>query len=124
MADGRSFELPKSSTIFILGDILCGVTSICHCTLSLALLAIKKTWLPKISPVVAVVMLSFYATFVFAYAGVYTGHLLSGIFALTGYIFPEKEKLAFIWALWLDWLWLPSFRWACWFPCGLSYIPE
>lgn len=89
MADGRSFLLPKSATIFILGDIICGVIPFVI-TLFLSLFAIKKIS-SKISPV-AIVMLSFYASYIFAYAGVYTGHLLSGVFALTGYIFLKKKS--------------------------------
>jgi hypothetical protein len=54
------------------------------------LFAIKKVS-GKLSPVV-VVMMSFYASFLFAYAGTYTGHILSGIFALTGYIFLKKKN--------------------------------
>ncbi len=89
MADGRSFTLPKSSTVFILGDILCGAIPFVLALL-LSLFAIKRTS-SKISPVI-IVMLSFYASYLFAYAGVYTGHLLSGIFALTGYIYLKKKN--------------------------------
>lgn len=89
MADGRSFLLPKSAPIFMLGDILCGVIPFVI-TLFLSLFAIKRIS-SKISPV-AIVMLSFYASFLFAYTGVYTGHLLSGFFALTGYILVKKKK--------------------------------
>jgi hypothetical protein len=89
MADGRSFLLPKSSTVFLLGDFLCGVIPFVI-TLFLTLFAIKKTS-SKISPVI-IVMLSFYASFLFAYAGVYTGHILSGVFALIGYILIKKKS--------------------------------
>ncbi|HTA27360.1 MAG TPA: hypothetical protein VK809_06215 [Bacteroidia bacterium] len=89
MADGRSFLLPKSSTVFILGDILCGVIPFII-ALFLSLFAIKRIT-SKVSPV-AIVMLSFYASFLFTYAGAYTGHLLSGIFALAGYVFLKKKN--------------------------------
>src|SRR6185312_13696320 len=88
MADGRAFLLPKSSTIFILGDIICAAIPFVIALL-FSLFAIKRADV-KLSPVV-VVMMSFYASFLFAYAGTYTGHILSGIFALTGYIFLKKK---------------------------------
>jgi hypothetical protein len=87
--DGRVFLLPKSATVLMLGDILCGIIPFIIALL-LSLMAIKRTN-TKVSPVV-IVMLSFYASFLFAYAGTYTGHLLSGIFALTGYIFLKKKS--------------------------------
>lgn len=90
MADGRAFQLPKSTPVFMLGDMLCGMIPFVI-MLTLALFAIKRISGIKLSPVV-VVMLSLYATFVFAYAGTYTGHLLSGIFALAGYIFIKKKS--------------------------------
>lgn len=89
MADGRAFLLPKSATVFILGDIICAAIPFVIALL-LSLFAIKRADV-KLSPVV-VVMMSFYASFLFAYAGTYTGHLLSGIFALTGYIFLKKKN--------------------------------
>ncbi len=92
MADGRSFELPKSSAIFILGDILCAVIPFLI-ALFLSFFAIKKID-SKISPVV-IVMMSFYASYLFTYAGVYTGHLLSGIFALTAYVLLKKKSYVF-----------------------------
>jgi hypothetical protein len=92
MPDGRTFLLPKSSTVLMLGDILCGAIPFVI-TLVLALFAMKRTSV-KLPPV-AVVMLSFYASFIFAYAGTYTGHLLSGVFALTGYIFLKKKNYLF-----------------------------
>ena len=87
--DGRGFVFAKSATVLILGDILCGAIPFVI-TLLLSLFAIKKANF-KISPVV-VVMMSFYASFLFAYAGTYTGHVLSGVFALTGYIFLKKKR--------------------------------
>ncbi len=87
--DARSFVLPKSASIFVLGDLICGVLPFVI-TLLLALFAIKRTS-TKVSPVV-IVMLSFYASYVFAYAGVYTGHLLSGVFALSAYILLKKKN--------------------------------
>ena len=89
MPDARGFMLPKLTTVLILGDILCGVIPFII-TLLLALFAIKKTS-TNLSPVV-IVMMSFYTSFLFAYAGTYTGHILSGVFALTGYIFLKKKN--------------------------------
>lgn len=43
------------------------------------------------SPVV-IVMLFSYASFLFSYAGTYTGHILSGVLALAGYIFIKKKN--------------------------------
>jgi len=90
--DGRVFLLPKSSTVLILGDILCGAIPFVI-TLLLSLFAMKRAAV-KLSPVV-VVMMSFYASFLFAYVGTYTGHILSGVFALTGYIFLKQKKYIF-----------------------------
>ncbi len=87
--DARAFLLPKSATVFMFGDILCGAIPFVI-TLLLSLLAIKRT-ATKISPVV-IVMLSFYASYIFGYAGVYMGHILSGFFALLGYIFLKKKS--------------------------------
>jgi len=87
--DGRGFLLPQSATPLMLGDILCGAIPFVI-TLFLSLFAIKKVPV-KLSPVV-VVMMSFYASFLFAYAGTYTGHVLSGVFALTAYIFLKDKK--------------------------------
>lgn len=86
--DGRVFILPQLATPLILGDILCGVIPFVL-ILVLSLFAIKKVS-TKLSPIV-VVMMSFYGSFLFAYSGTYTGHILSGIFALTGYIFLKKK---------------------------------
>jgi tetratricopeptide (TPR) repeat protein len=82
----------KSSTIsmvLILGDIICGAIPFVI-ALVLSLFAIKKSS-SKISPVV-IVMLSFYASFLFTYAGTYTGHVLSGALALAGYILIKKKN--------------------------------
>ena len=89
MPDARGFMLPKLTTVLLLGDILCGVIPFVI-VLLLSLFAIKRTS-ANLSPVV-VVMMSFYASFLFAYAGTYTGHILSGIFALTGYIYLKKKN--------------------------------
>lgn len=105
--DGRLFDLPKTSTVFILADILCGSIPF-TIALFLALLAASKASSEKIdanggnqshpasglSPVI-VVMLSFYASFLFAYAGTFTGHILSGTFALSAYILLKKENYLF-----------------------------
>lgn len=89
MLDGRAFLLPKISTLLFMGDILCGIIPFVIALL-LTLMAIKNTG-TSLSPVL-LVMLSFYASFLFAYAGTYTGHLLSGIFALSGYILIKQKK--------------------------------
>jgi len=88
--DGRVFLLPKTSTAFILADILCCSIPF-TIALFLALLAASKFESSVLSPVIAV-MLSFYSSFLFIYAGTFTGHILSGVFALTGYIFIKKKS--------------------------------
>lgn len=104
--DGRLFfPLPKISTVFILADILCGSLPF-TIALFLALLAASKAYSENnkvadggstsslFSPVI-IVMFSFYASFLFAYAGTFTGHILSGLFALSGYIFIKKKNYLF-----------------------------
>jgi tetratricopeptide (TPR) repeat protein len=77
------------STIMILGDIFCGAIPFVL-ILVISLFAVKKSS-STVSPVI-VVMMSFYATYLFTYAGTYTGHILSGLFALAGYIFIRKKN--------------------------------
>lgn len=94
-----------------MGDILCGIIPFVI-TLVLSLIAMKRSS-GAISPVV-LVMMSFYASFLFTYAGTYTGHLLSGIFALVAFIFIKKKKY-FISGL------LVGFALATEFPVGILF---
>jgi len=89
--DGRNYLVPKTSSILIIGDILCGAVPFVIILL-LSLFAIKKTS-SKVSPV-AVVMMSFYASFLFAYAGTFSSHILSGFLALIGYILIKNKNYA------------------------------
>lgn len=90
--DGRVQLLPKSATVFILGDILCGVIPFVI-ILVLALFAIRSVS-TNVLPVAAV-MLTFYGSFLFAYAGTYTGHILAGFLALAGYILLKDKRYVF-----------------------------
>jgi hypothetical protein len=85
------------STALLYGDIVCGAIPFVI-ILVLSLFAIKKPEPvtagkgdAKVSPVV-VVMLSFYASYLFVYAGTFTGHMLSGVLVLTGYIFIKRKN--------------------------------
>ncbi len=89
MKDGRSFQCPKTSPVFIIGDILCGC-------IPFVLALIISFWAlrnqsSKISPV-CLSVLPFYGSFLFAYAGTYTGHLLAGFFLFLGYVFLKEKK--------------------------------
>jgi tetratricopeptide (TPR) repeat protein len=77
------------STIMVIGDIFCGAIPFVL-ILAISLFAVKKAS-SQVSPVV-VVMLSFYASYLFTYSGTYTGHILSGLFALAGYIFVRRKQ--------------------------------
>jgi tetratricopeptide (TPR) repeat protein len=87
--DGRIYVFPRTSTVLLIADILCGAIPFVL-ILSLSLFAVKKIT-TKVSPV-AVVMLAFYASFLFAFACTYNSHILSGFFALAGYVFIKKKK--------------------------------
>lgn len=90
--DGRAQLLPKSATVLLIGDILCGAIPFVLMLL-LSLLSLKQIT-SGISPVI-IVMFIFYGGFLFAYAGTYTGHILAGFFALTAYILIKKKEYLF-----------------------------
>ncbi len=90
--DGRSNLLPETSAILIIGDILCGAVPFVIILL-LSLFAVKNASL-KISPVL-LVMFAFYGSFMFAYSGAYTSHILAGMFALASYILIKQKKYVF-----------------------------
>jgi hypothetical protein len=90
--DGRSQLFPESTPVFLLGDMLCGAIPFVIILL-LSFIAVKKAS-DKISPVV-LVMFTFYASFLFAYSGTYTSHIIAGFFALTGYVLLKKKNYVF-----------------------------
>ncbi len=90
LKDGRTFLLPKSSPVFIIGDIICGAVPFVIIVLITFLTVVKQR--PKFSPVWLAV-LPFYGSFLFAYAGTFTGHLLAGFLLFLGYILLKEKRL-------------------------------
>jgi|GEM_PF-598176 len=90
--DARSQLLPKSATVLIIGDVLCGAIPFVLMLL-LSLFALERIT-SGASPVI-IVMLTFYGTFLFSYAGTYTGHILAAFLALTAYILVKRKEYLF-----------------------------
>jgi hypothetical protein len=89
IADGRTFLCPQTSPVFLIGDILCGC-------LPFLISVLVTFWAlrnqpTKISPV-CLAVLPFYGSYLFSYAGTYTGHLLAGFFLFLGYLFLKEKK--------------------------------
>lgn len=123
--DGRAYLLPKITPVLLIGDFFCSVIPFVL-TLFLTLKVIKRTS-DSLSPV-AVVMLSFYACFLFAYSATLTGHLLSGILVLGGFILIKNKKhllsgllvglaiateypVGIVFPVWLLLIWLNEKKW-------------
>jgi len=87
--DGRIWTLPESTLVFILGSILCASIPFAL-VLMMCLYMVRKSSI-NISPVL-LVMFSFYASFIFVFTGVFSGHLLAGLFLFCAYIFIKEDK--------------------------------
>lgn len=88
--DGRIWTLPESTIVFILGSFLCASVPFVL-FLFLAFRYVRKEF-PSISPVL-LVMLSFYGSFIFVFAGVFSGHLLAGLLLFCSYILVKENRL-------------------------------
>lgn len=89
MKDGRDFLLPNVNVPLVLGSFLCG--SLPFALLVTFIFGYIYKQASVFSPVL-MAMLACYGTFLFALSGVYFGHLLSGLFLLTTYIFIKEGK--------------------------------
>ncbi len=87
--DGRVWTISNSTLAFILGGIICG--SLPFCLALLVVLRRMRSTFNGISPVL-LIMLSFYASFIFVFTGVFSGHVLAGFLLLASYLQVKEGK--------------------------------
>jgi len=88
-ADGRDFQFPDIIPLLIMGGIL--ISSIPF--VIMIFLSLKKIEGAEGSiPPVALVMMSFYGSFMFVFSGTFFNHILTGFLLLMGYILIKDKK--------------------------------
>lgn len=88
-ADGRTYQFPQVIPILAMGGLLFG-------SVPFAIILLLTLWKIKggggtVSPVL-LVMLSFYGSFIFVFAGTFFNHILTGFLLLLSYIFIKDRR--------------------------------